>query len=341
MRLNHLSLMALFSASMVLSTQRSAFGAISCQGDDQVSVWLETLQENAQKWKSGDCLIHVSRRFDSVNRAGREVDPNGFIQETETWYRLLFDYEKQLFAVLEHELVDETAGQQPRQRSERFRGACVNSAGTIFRRSFPKPLVEMPRAARELHPNGLFDDLQFPDFRGLMMFGDFPINAFERMEMYIRHKVDNWEVLNFAEGDESVRFELGNSNVSNEGIQAIDSWHFDTLRKVPIERSFQFRIPQASGVVETRDMGTTTAEWTEVNGVPLPTVFRRAAIQENGYNDKVRLQGDTKMTVKLHWFRFNEPLDETFFDGSKLDEVSGVLRATDPKQAGATSLLEE
>ncbi len=206
----------------------------------------------------------------------------------------------------------------------------MNVDGTVFERTFPGQMLEIPERVRMLQGESAFKALNFPDFRGVVMSSSFGPDSFALSEKLIRSKVSGWEVgVCDDASDGTMLLELLSARRVENEFRTVDSWLFDTQRLVPVERSFRNERVLVPGVIDTRIGKKTTYDWIERQGVQLLKSFRQHSDRGTLEVGHVRHIGVQDLEIEFEWLRFNEPLDESFFDdGSKFRSAHSVIELT-------------
>lgn len=329
--------------------QSSGAEGVDEAADREGEKLLEAVYFHHLAWQSGDFLVRERSSFDSVNRIDGTIDLEGIVENRTAWYRVVFDYRRNLYCALVREESTELDLSKQKENFPSDRvigsrwGACVDGEETLFSRIFPGKCDRLPKGIWQIPGKDLAESARFPDFRGVVMASIAqPGNAGIQMtEQLVKAKADRWRVIRsrmLKAGEKEFTFAMLPSQHSVDWLR--DLWVFDLDRSVPIRRQFFAEYEGGAGPRTKAQEKEITFAWIEMHGVQLLQKYHRYCESDEHRIGFVTHQGSLSREYDFHWFSINQELDATCFDGSWLKDLDSFEARLDPVRAKATSLIE-
>jgi hypothetical protein len=319
-------------ASVLAQNPDQADSSPSEHAIDECSIF-GVAKANALSWRSGDVLLRKTTSFDNVEFAPDGASTGANV-ETVTLNRLLFDHENNRFASLvfrKKNVVDignPNMGEPVAATTTFFFGTYADEASD--------KVLQFQQGGLDSYPHSTWTIYQtlVPDFRGCWLaegsgFKIFlkSIEALESGREYVGSSVEESAI--------KVEFKGPSTNATRFQFFTIDP-----ETQMPIEQKIQY--DDIDGVKKRVDGSSTKIQWKLIEGVYVPQkieIGRRVNIRVN----REPQNGFQHTTWEFHWFAFNDEgkTNELLVNGKCFEDLQTFMSLVEPKQAGATSLLDE
>ncbi len=325
---------------------------------------------NGMALTQGDVLIRDRAVTDSINdRNGlnlKEFNDQGMLITTENYYRIVFDFEKNKFAVYRKRHLSRldlaltvTNGDSDPQVADPYvfdelNGVCyAGDNSSVFQRTFPLALQIKNRSAFPPSDERFLNEIGFVDLR---LYRDLSnTHANQRVEYFQRLRTGDSlsQVKRVEEGQFVGQYEVLAELSSKVKIPPPEgatlqyagvAWRFDAKTLMPISIQPKFLYTMADG---TTQKGSSNQKegiqftWQMKNNIYVIRSDQVSSLERLSSNTGKTSWGTKNHKVDFHWFSVNEPVDDRFFDGSILKNRQLALDALDPHACGADLLLEE
>lgn len=336
---------------------------------EEVCSMLGVPAANGLAMKQGDVLVRERYVFDSVSNGTRGFDRSGILAEEETFYRLMFDFDAEVFAIyriFNRSIIDlgkpetepEEDGSQVEDGPDKYQslyGACyAGDRSDVFLRHFPgkiqkKPRTEFPEKLAELLFEMRFRDYRLPAFnlRGNPKSTAGIKEHFQRLET--GDTLKSFRVLDSNRVELEFRLPQEMHFIPSPHGKISEAFHLlqiDRESMMPVTDATVFMVNKPDG--RTIEAGTgggdrkhppTKFKWKLVNNIHVIQSITNRTLDT--YPTPRSMEHEAYATRKqdFHWFSVNEELDEQFFDGSIVEDRKKVLELLDPVKSNAESLL--
>jgi len=303
----------------------------------------------------GDCLVREIELFEAESVDGSfeilpgklEEQPTGILIERTTYYRSVFDFEREKFAIyrlveIEAETLTEPIGKRPLERY--CYGATYDSEldDKVHRNAIPGGHLVTSRASFSEPLVSFLGEMEFCDCRSAFMsLACAPHIDFYRLQLQRGTTGDTTaEVKRRGENQIEIVTPSPSSHIP-EGWRAIYQRRHEIL---DIKSGFRLSSKSESQFIdsdgrERNSLGprsTWTVEW--IGKVPVVIAGQVTSFEPKGYNGR-RYFGNSRRRYDFHWIRLNERPDDTLFAPANLESADKILRLLDPEKVGADKLL--
>ncbi len=298
---------------------------------------------NARAWQKGDVLVRTHTSFDTINKR-KGIDENGVSIWTESWNRVVFDFETGKFCNLSYTVTSELDlaspdGSEVATKIARYGYCCESFQGRIFQRRFPGELVEAKRHLIGPQKKDLVGYIAFPDFRGIAFMLGGSEDSLEYAEK-LGERFKTGELLRSYSSSDDKEIELKLEVYSDERKTNFCTFHFDVKSLMPKSYTSFSEMSKPFPNGDTRANGPSGSwKWQLVNSVYLPKEWNASTGKKLTLNQREHM-GRLHSDHEFHWFSLNEDLDEKLFDGSCLKDLESFMLHVDPAKCGADSLIE-